>query len=576
MTQPATSTVQIQEDIPPATPSASPDAPASPLSFSSIVAGYIDEAARVQGLDDFIKTILEEPANELIIHFPVKMEDGSVRLFKGYRVQHSNALGPFKGGIRFHETVSLDACRAVASIATIQCALMRLPFGGGAGGIKFDPRSVSPEDLQRISRRFFFAFGNNLGPESDVAHPDLGTNSQIMAWAMDTYANTIGNQMAEAAKAVVTGKPVASGGIEGRERASGQGIVHVIRQWADEHGFDLAGATMATLGFGNVGSQAAMLLAKLGVSTVAVGDHAGFIVNEEGLNPHKLLEHATRHGTVVGYPGGRAISREEFFSTKTDIFLPAALHHQIGLLEAAMLQPRLVVEGAHGPLTPEAEASLTERGVDLIPDLLANAGGAIASYFEWAQNRRSESWPASVTEEKLERRMKQAYREVSQLARTRGLSLRIAAYATALGRLQAVYRERDLFPLSARLDPAVVRAGWAGRRPLRGVHGGGQAASMRSMSAGSRRDARTPAASRDWAPEVTPTMGTTPGRSQSHRSATCPALSPWAAPTSRSVARRPRVASRRSGENQGSPPRRPGGAGASWYFPVSMPCSRGL
>jgi glutamate dehydrogenase/leucine dehydrogenase len=447
MTQPATPPVHFSESIPPAPPSASPDAPVSPLSFSSIVAGYVEQAAAVLGVDGFITTILKEPANELIIHFPVKMADGSIRLFKGYRVQHSNALGPFKGGIRFHESVTLDTCRAVAAIATFQCALMKLPFGGGSGGIKFDPRSVSSEDLQRITRRFFFAFGNNVGPESDVAHPDLGTSSQIMAWGMDTYANTIGNQLAEAARAVVTGKPLASGGIEGRERASGQGIVHVIRQWADEHGLDLAGATMATLGFGNVGAQAAMLLAKLGVSTVAVGDHSGFLRNEEGLNPHKLCEYVARNGSIAGYPGGRTISREEFFSTRTDIFLPAALHHQIGPLEAAMLQPRLLVEGAHGPLTPEAETMLTARGVDILPDLLANAGGAIVSYFEWAQNRRSESWPVSVTEEKLERRMKHTYREVSQLARGRGLSLRVAAYAVALGRLQAVYRERDLFPL---------------------------------------------------------------------------------------------------------------------------------
>ncbi|MCU0659469.1 MAG: Glu/Leu/Phe/Val dehydrogenase [Polyangiaceae bacterium] len=423
-----------------------PDTPLSSLSFYGAVASYIDQAATALHLEPHLRAILSEPANELIIHFPVKMSDGSVRLFKGYRVQHSNALGPFKGGIRFHESVTLDTCRAVAAIATIQCALMRLPFGGGAGGIKFDPKSVSDEDLQRISRRFFFSFGDNVGPESDVAHPDLGTSSRVMAWAMDTYANTIGNQLAEASRAVVTGKPVASGGIEGRERASGQGIVHVIRQWADQHGFDLEGATMATLGFGNVGSHTAMLLAKLGVSTIAVGDHSGFILNEEGLNPHKLCEHVARHGSVAGYPGGRAISQEEFFALKTDLFLPAALHHQIGLAEAAALRTRLIVEGAHGPLTAEAEALLQERGIDVIPDLLANAGGAVASYFEWAQNRRSESWPASVTEERLEKMMKQAFREVSQAARSRNLSLRVAAYTVGLGRLQAVYRERELFP----------------------------------------------------------------------------------------------------------------------------------
>jgi len=436
------------DDIPPPSPSAAPDAPPSPFSFYSVIAGLIEQAAQAVNLDAHLRVILSEPADELIIHFPVKMEDGSVRLFKGYRVQHSNALGPFKGGVRFHEEVTLDASRALAAMATFQCALLRLPFGGGAGGIKFDPRQVSQEDLQRISRRFFFSFGDNAGPESDVAHPDLGTNSQIMAWAMDTYANTVGSQLAEAARAVVTGKPVASGGIEGRERASGQGIVHVIRQWAGQRGFELAGATLATLGFGHVGAHTAMLLAKHGVSTIAVADHSGFLVNEEGFNPHKLHDHVTRNGSIAGYPGGRQVSREEFFSLKTDIFLPAALHHQIGLTEANLLQTRLIVEGAQGPLTPDAELLLSSRGVEILPDLLANAGGAVVSYFEWAQNRRSETWPTQQVEEKLETAMKLAYREVTQLARSRNLSLRVACYAAAMGRLQAVYRERDLFPLA--------------------------------------------------------------------------------------------------------------------------------
>lgn len=427
-------------------PSLAPDAPSPPHSFFESVRDHIEEAGRAAGIEPQLRTILAEPANELIIHFPVKMDSGEIKLFKGYRVQHSNALGPFKGGVRFHESVTLDTSRAIAAMATMQCALLRLPFGGGAGGIKFDPRAVSPAELQRITRRFFFSFGANAGPDSDVSHPDLGTDSQIMAWAMDTYANTVGSPLADAARNVVTGKPLASGGIEGRERACGQGIVHLMRQWAQEKGFDLAGATMATLGFGHVGAYAAMLLAKLGLSTVVVGDHSGYIANEEGLNPHKLYEHVRRTGAIAGYPGGRPITREEFFATHTDIFLPAALHHQVGLAEARALSPRLIVEGAHGPLTPDGEALLQSQGVDILPDLLANAGGAVASYFEWAQNRRSESWPVETVNEKLEATLKRAYREVTQLARTKALSLRIAAYTTALAPLQAVYRERDLFP----------------------------------------------------------------------------------------------------------------------------------
>ena len=432
--------------VPPAPASLGADTPSSSSSFAATVAGLIELAGRVVGVEPFIATILSEPADELIIHFPVKMDDGTMRLFKGYRVQHSNALGPFKGGVRFHESVTLDGCRAIAAMATFQCALLRLPFGGGGGGIKFDPRQVSAAELQRITRRFFFAFGDNAGPESDVAHPDLGTNSQTMAWALDTYASTVGTMLAEGSRAVVTGKPVASGGIEGRERAAGQGVVHVIRHWAVERSVELAGSTLKSLGFGTTGANTAMLLAQLGVSTVAVADQSGYLINEEGLNAHKLHEHVQRTGGIAGYPGARAVSHEEFYSLRTDIFLPAALPQQVGLAEATMLQARLVVEGAQGPLTPDAESALVARGIDILPDLLVNGSNAALSYFEWAQNRRREAWPTQVIEQKLESAMRLAYREVTQMARARNLSLRVAAYASAIGRLQAVYRERDLFP----------------------------------------------------------------------------------------------------------------------------------
>ncbi len=507
---------------PPAQPSGSVPPPAtddSVASFAATVSSLIEQAGRVAGVEAYVASILSEPADELIIHFPVRMDDGTVRLFKGYRVQHSNALGPFKGGVRFHESVTLDGCRAIASMATFQCALLRLPFGGGAGGIKFDPRGVSAAELQRISRRFFFSFGTNAGPESDVAHPDLGTNSQIMAWALDTYASTVGTMLAEGSRAVVTGKPVASGGLEGRERAAGQGVVHVIRQWASDRNFELAGATLKALGFGTTGANTAMLLAKLGVSTVAVADQTGYLINEEGINAHKLHEHVQRTGGIAGYPGARRVRHDEFYSLRTDIFLPAALPQQVGLGEADLLEARLVVEGAQGPLTPDAENALIARGIDILPDLLVNGANAALSYYEWAQNKRSETWAPGVVEHKLETLMRQAYREVTQLARTRNLSLRLAAYVVAIGRLQAVYRERDLFPLVGRFPTARAPLG----PPLAAARGstGEPRRESDSMRAAGPRPARTQHRSRRREPK--------PVRADQHR---------WAARKRRSLSTR--------------------------------------
>jgi glutamate dehydrogenase/leucine dehydrogenase len=423
-----------------------PDAEPPPYSFSRVVRGHYERAAEAIGLEADLRTILSEPKNEIIFNFPVKMDDGEYRLFKAYRIQHQSALGPFKGGIRYHEALTLDDCRALAEMMTWKCSLMGLPFGGASGGIKFDPRSVSRAELQRITRRLIFSLGDNIGPDFDVPGPDLGTDSRVMAWAVDTYASMAGNVQAEAAKGIVTGKPVASGGTYGREKATGMGIVHVVRRWAEEHNFELGGATMTVQGFGNVGSNTAVLLGKLGVSTIAVGDASGYLFNEEGLNPHKLHDWVVEHGSISGYPGGEPITIEEFFSLQADLFVPAALHNAVGEAEARALRVRLVVEGANGPVTPEAEAILASRGIDLLPDILANAGGVTVSYYEWAQNRRKESWPAELIEQKLEKAMRRAWQETTHLALSRQLTLRTAAYAVGIQRLQSVYRERGLFP----------------------------------------------------------------------------------------------------------------------------------
>ena len=431
--------------IPPASPSQA-QAPKHKYEFFKVVQNYLEEASKVAEVTPYISTILSQPKNEIIVNFPVKMDDGSIRLFKGYRIQHNNLLGPYKGGIRYHESVTLDDVKALAAMMTWKCALMNLPLGGGKGGIKFNPSQVSRDELQRITRRFIHALGSNIGPETDIPAPDVGTDAKTMAWAMDTYMNTVGQLSKQAVKGVVTGKPVASGGTLGREKATGQGVVHCITEWAEEKDFNLGGATLIVQGFGNVGSHAAVILSKLGVSTIAVGDHTGYMYNPEGFNPHKLQDWVKKNRSIAGYPGGKPISREEFFRIKADLFIPAALEAQIGVDEARDLQVRLVAEGANGPCTPEGEKVLLERGIDIMPDVLANAGGVTVSYYEWVQNKRSESWTLEEVDSRLEKAMKKAYREVVEMARQKKCSLRVAAYAVALLRIAAAYGEREIFP----------------------------------------------------------------------------------------------------------------------------------
>src|SRR5271165_6499582 len=434
------------QSIPTPPPSKSSLAPNKEYDFYRVVQEYLEKAAKVSKLEPYVATILSQPKNELIVNFPVKMDNGEVRLFKGYRVQHNNLLGPFKGGMRYHPQVSLDDVKALAAMMTWKSSLMRLPFGGGKGGIKFDPHSVSRAELQRITRRFTHALGENIGPEYDIPAPDVGTNSQIMAWMMDTFSNMVGSAQKQMVKGVVTGKPVASGGTLGRTKATGQGVVFCILEWAKERGFTLEGSTMSVQGFGNVGSHTAVILAKFGVSTIAVGDHTGYMFNPEGFNAHKLQDYVEAHGSIAGYPGGKPITREEFFATKVDIFAPCALENQVGEAEAKSLDVRLVVEGANGPCNPAGERVLLDKGIEILPDVLANSGGVTVSYYEWVQNKRSESWTEEEVDARLEVAMKRAYREVSDYARLKKCDMRVAAYAIALGRIESVYKEREIFP----------------------------------------------------------------------------------------------------------------------------------
>lgn len=414
--------------------------------FFDVVRSYLHKASNVIGLPEHVRGILDEAKNEIIVHFPVRMDDGTYRIFRGYRIQHNNLLGPYKGGVRYHQTVGLDDLKALASMMTWKTALMGIPFGGAKGGVTVDPLSLSPGELERVTRRFTHALGNNIGPTYDIPAPDLGTDSQTMVWMMDTYMNTVGNVEKNAVHAVVTGKTLASGGSHGRDKATAAGLVICLLEWAHEHRLDLEGRTAIVQGFGKVGSHASVLLSKLGVSTIAVGDHSGHYRFEEGVNPHKLSAHVRENGSIAGYANAEPIAREAFFATKADFFFPAALENQVGEDEAMSLDVKLVVEGANGPVSPTGEAILRERGVPVIPDILANSGGVIVSYYEWVQNRNSQQWELAEVDRRLELTMRRGYQSVKLFADERGIDFRTAAYAIALQRIHASYTERGVFP----------------------------------------------------------------------------------------------------------------------------------
>jgi len=401
--------------------------------------GFIDVAAHV-------RMILFEPRNELIVNFPVRLDSGEYQLFTGYRIQHNNMLGPYKGGVRFHPEVTLDEVKALASVMTVKCALLQVPFGGAKGGISLVPGDYSRDELERISRRFVHDLGNNIGPEYDIPAPDVGTNSQIMVWMMDTYLNTHSRKDKNAHKGVVTGKTLASGGSRGRNKATGQGVTYCVQEWASENGVRLDGCRYIVQGFGNVGSQCALLLEKLGAKLVGVQDHSGSIQNPTGIAAAGLAAHATEHGGIAGFAGAEAISDDAFWALDCEICIPAALEDQINAEVARKLRCRLVVEGANGPTTLGAEAVLKQRGIEVIPDLMANAGGVVVSYFEWLQNKRTESWPLEKVDTRLWSMMRAAYREMRAFALEKGVDNRTAALAVAIQRINQVYLERGIFP----------------------------------------------------------------------------------------------------------------------------------
>ena len=405
-----------------------------------------DKAADVMCLDPNVRRILAKTKNEISVNFPVKINDHRVEVFTGYRIQHNDALGPFKGGLRYHSTVDRDEIRALAAWMTWKAALAELPFGGAKGGIQLDPSKYSVGELERITRRFTFALGNNIGPEYDIPAPDVNTNAQIMAWILDTYLSTVPPHERQRNIHVVTGKPVVSGGSLGRDKATGQGVVYSIERWAEHRGVSLANTTFMVQGFGKVGSWAARLLTQLGAKLVAVEDVTGGIRNHGGLDPDELLKHAQAHGGVRDYSEGEVVDHIAFMQTEADIFIPAALGSQITAESAPSLKVRLVAEGANGPTDTEGDEILQARGIDLIPDILCNSGGVIVSYFEWLQNKRRESWDLEYVDRKLQKRMTEAYERVHAKAAEAKVDWRTAAYIVALSRLENVYQERGIFP----------------------------------------------------------------------------------------------------------------------------------
>ena len=408
--------------------------------FQSMLQEF-DGAARLLGLDPGIWKILTHPKRQIMVSCPVLMDNGEIEVFTGYRVQYSITLGPAKGGIRFHPNVTLDEVTALAAWMTWKCAVAHIPFGGGKGGVICDPTRLSRRELEAVTRRYVAEIMDAIGPEKDVPAPDVNTNEQTMAWVMDTYSMHEGHTET----AVVTGKPIELGGSLGRREATGRGVTIVAREAAKHLGFDIRGAKVAVQGFGNVGSVSADLLAKIGSRVVAVTDWKGGVYNEKGLDIERMLDYAKQHATISGFPGGEPLTNAELFGLEVDVLVPAALENQITMENAPAIKARLLVEGANGPTTPDAHRHLHERGVCVIPDILANAGGVTVSYFEWVQDRHGYFWSEEDVNNRLETKMVEAFTDVLETSTRYKTDLRTAAYVVAINRVATVTRLRGMY-----------------------------------------------------------------------------------------------------------------------------------
>jgi len=400
-----------------------------------------EQAARILNLDPGIWKILTHPKRQITVSCPIQMDNGQIEVFTGYRVQYNITLGPAKGGIRYHPDVSLDEVTALAAWMTWKCAVAHVPFGGGKGGIICDPTRMSRRELEALTRRYVAEIIDAIGPEKDVPAPDVNTNDQIMAWVMDTYSMHVGHTET----AVVTGKPIEMGGSLGRREATGRGVMIVTREAAKHLGFDIKGATVAIQGCGNVGSVTAELLAAVGAKIVAVTDWKGGVYNDKGLDIPALVAYQNEHKTVAGFPGASPLTNAELWPLEVDVLIPAALENQITVDNAPAIRAKIVTEGANGPTTPEAHKLLHERGVFVIPDILANSGGVTASYFEWVQDRYGYFWDLAEVNDRLEKKMCQAFESVLQTSLKYKVDLRTAAYIVAISRVGTVTQLRGMY-----------------------------------------------------------------------------------------------------------------------------------
>ena len=403
-----------------------------------------EKAADIVELDYNIKKILEHPKRQLIVEFPVKMDDGTIEVFTGYRIQHNIALGPAKGGVRYHPNVSLDEVKSLAFWMTFKCAVMSLPFGGAKGGVAINPKKYSMNELERISRRYFSEISIVVGPEKDIAAPDVNTTPEIMAWFMDTYSVNVGYS----SMGVVTGKPVGLGGSQGRSEATGRGVSAAASMAAAKKGIDLTQASVAIEGFGNVGQYAALLLEKeKGAKIVALSDSKGAIYNKKGFNIEELMKYKKEHGTIADYPQAQSrMSSEELKKLDVDILIPAALEHSIDSQIAKDIKAKIVVEGANGPLAREADNILNDKGVLIVPDILANAGGVTVSYFEWVQDLQSFFWKRHQVNQALEEMMEEAFNNVWSVMEKYDTDMRTAAYILAIERLSFAIHKMGIYP----------------------------------------------------------------------------------------------------------------------------------
>lgn len=409
----------------------------------SVALKQLDEASKIIGIDKGMHDVLAQPKRILIVSIPTRMDNDEIHVFTGFRSQHNDARGPFKGGIRYHPQVSIDEVKALSMWMTWKCAIANIPYGGGKGGIICNPKQMSTGELERMTRRYAYAIADIIGPHTDIPAPDVYTGGKEMSWIMDTYSALKGNFVQPE---VITGKPLAIGGSLGRNEATGRGLSFTVREAAKKLGINLRAATVAVQGFGNAGQFAALLLEEMGAKVVAVSDSQGGISNENGISIGSVRAHKEKTGSVVGFPESKSISNEEILETDCTILIPAALENQITKNNAANVSAKLVAEAANGPTTPEADEILHKNKIMVIPDVLANSGGVTVSYFEWLQNLRREYWTEEQVNSMLDKKMTEAFSDVYNTHDKYQVNMRKASIALAVGRVTEAIKTRGLWP----------------------------------------------------------------------------------------------------------------------------------